>query len=96
MKEHVEFEVFGKVHGVFFRKYTHQEAKKLKLNGWCKNTEKGTVFGVIQGDKIDVEKMLKWLSKIGSPKSKIEKLVVNQRTKIGDQKTTYDDFVIEK
>ena len=27
----INFEVFGKVQGVFFRKYTQQEATKLKL-----------------------------------------------------------------
>ena len=32
------FEVFGKVQGVFFRKYTKQQAQALGVTGWCRNT----------------------------------------------------------
>uniref|UniRef100_A0A8C0JDX5 Acylphosphatase n=1 Tax=Chelonoidis abingdonii TaxID=106734 RepID=A0A8C0JDX5_CHEAB len=45
----VDYEVFGKVQGVFFRKYTQAEGKKLGLVGWVQNTEDGTVQGQIQG-----------------------------------------------
>ena len=34
----LEYEVFGKVQGVFFRKYTNEKAKSLGLRGWVKNT----------------------------------------------------------
>ena len=47
--QRLEYEVFGKVQGVFFRKYTKKEADKLKLTGWVMNTEKGTVVGVADG-----------------------------------------------
>ena len=69
----VNYEVFGKVQGVFFRKYTQSEASKLQLVGWVMNTEKGTVTGQIQGKEEAVKKMKEWLKKTGSPKSKIEK-----------------------
>lgn len=46
----VDYEIFGKVQGVFFRKFTAAEATKLKLVGWVMNTEKGTVKGQIQGN----------------------------------------------
>jgi acylphosphatase len=69
----VDFEVFGKVQGVFFRKYTQQEATKLKLVGWVMNTEQGTVVGQMQGKEDSVNKMKSWLQKTGSPKSKIER-----------------------
>jgi acylphosphatase len=45
----VDYEIFGKVQGVFFRKFTAAEANKLKLVGWVMNTDKGTVKGQIQG-----------------------------------------------
>ena len=48
--QRLEYEVFGKVQGVFFRKYTKKEADKLKLTGWVMNTEKGTVVGVADGE----------------------------------------------
>ena len=45
----LNFEIHGKVQGVFFRKYTHAQAKKLHLVGWVKNTSHGTVVGVAEG-----------------------------------------------
>ena len=34
----VQFEVFGRVQGVFFRKFTNEKALSLGLRGWVKNT----------------------------------------------------------
>lgn len=55
----VDFEVVGRVQGVFFRAYTKDKADSLGLKGWVRNTELGTVKGVIQGseDKIDEMKV---------------------------------------
>ncbi|XP_047248834.1 acylphosphatase-1 [Girardinichthys multiradiatus] len=69
----VDYEVFGKVQGVFFRKYTQAEGKKLGLVGWVQNTEAGTVQGQLQGPRSKVEKMQEWLKSTGSPKSCIAK-----------------------
>uniref|UniRef100_A0A8C9TNC9 Acylphosphatase n=1 Tax=Scleropages formosus TaxID=113540 RepID=A0A8C9TNC9_SCLFO len=50
----VDFEVFGNVQGVCFRMYTEDQAKKLGVSGWVKNTRQGTVVGQVQGptDKV--------------------------------------------
>ncbi|XP_023698519.2 acylphosphatase-2-like [Paramormyrops kingsleyae] len=69
----VDYEVFGEVQGVFFRKYTEQEGKRLQLVGWVRNTNRDTVEGQIQGPKETVEKMKDWLRNIGSPMSRIDK-----------------------
>nr|CAH7720906.1 unnamed protein product [Callosobruchus chinensis] len=53
----VNFEVFGRVQGVFFRKYTEKEANKLGLKGWCMNTSQGTVKGIIEGTPSKVDEM---------------------------------------
>ncbi|XP_073069364.1 acylphosphatase-2 isoform X5 [Manis javanica] len=45
----VDYEVFGRVQGVCFRMYTEDEAKKIGVVGWVKNTSKGTVTGQVQG-----------------------------------------------
>jgi acylphosphatase len=70
----VDFKVFGKVQGVFFRKYTHQEAAKLKLVGWCRNDDDGTVVGQAQGGAAQLNTFKKWLQNTGSPKSKVERV----------------------
>ena len=64
--QRLEYEVFGKVQGVFFRKYTKKEADKLKLTGWVMNTEKGTVVGVADGEG------LKYLLIFSKPQAKAD------------------------
>ena len=68
-----DFEIFGTVQGVFFRKYTQQQATKLNLVGWVRNAASGTVQGHMEGRKEDINKMKNWLRTTGSPKSKITK-----------------------
>lgn len=68
-----DFEVFGKVQGVYFRKHTQRKATELGLKGWVMNTAQGTVIGQLQGPQRGIDDMKIWLQKIGSPKSKIEK-----------------------
>lgn len=68
-----DFEVFGKVQGVYFRKHTQKKATNLGLKGWVMNTAQGTVIGQLQGATGAIEDMKIWLQRIGSPKSRIEK-----------------------
>lgn len=68
-----DFEVFGKVQGVYFRKHTQKKASDLGLKGWVMNTAQGTVIGQLQGPQTAIDDMKTWLQKVGSPKSKIEK-----------------------
>ncbi|AWP14647.1 putative acylphosphatase-2-like [Scophthalmus maximus] len=51
--------------------YTEQEGLRLGLVGWVKNTRGGTVVGQVQGPAAAVEQMKVWLSKEGSPSSRI-------------------------
>ncbi|CAG5866363.1 unnamed protein product [Menidia menidia] len=69
----VDYEIFGRVQGVFFRKYTQAEGKKLGLVGWVQNTRDGTVIGQLQGPHSKVTEMQEWLKSTGSPKSHITK-----------------------
>lgn len=78
----IDYKVFGKVQGVFFRKYTQQEATKLKLVGWVMNTEEGTVIGQMQGKEDAIKKMKDWLKTKGSPKSRIDKTEFNSEKEI--------------
>ncbi|NXY85288.1 ACYP2 protein, partial [Alcedo cyanopectus] len=65
----VDYEVFGRVQG----KYTEEEARKLGVVGWVKNTSQGTVTGQVQGPEDKVNAMKSWLSKVGSPSSRIDR-----------------------
>lgn len=90
----VDYEIFGKVQGVFFRKYTQAEGKKLGLVGWVQNTDQGTVQGQLQGPVSKVRLMQEWLETKGSPKSHIDR--ANFRNEKVILKLDYSDFQIVK
>ncbi|XP_041609395.1 acylphosphatase-1-like [Vulpes lagopus] len=90
----VDYEIFGKVQGVFFRKYTQTEGKKLGLVGWVQNTDQGTVQGQLQGPISKVRLMQEWLETKGSPKSHIDR--ANFRNEKVILKLDYSDFQIVK
>uniref|UniRef100_A0A2K5VS85 acylphosphatase n=1 Tax=Macaca fascicularis TaxID=9541 RepID=A0A2K5VS85_MACFA len=73
-------------------RYTEDEARKIGVVGWVKNTSKGTVTGQVQGPEDKVNSMKSWLSKIGSPSSRID------RTNFSNEKTIskleYSNFSI--
>ncbi|KAL6633176.1 Acylphosphatase-domain-containing protein [Neocallimastix sp. 'constans'] len=86
----VKFEVFGKVQGVFFRKYTKLEGEKLGLRGWCMNTTRGTVQGLATGKESQIEKFKEFLQYTGSPKSIID----HAEFSISDKEADETGFVI--
>ncbi|NWR56507.1 ACYP2 protein, partial [Bucorvus abyssinicus] len=73
----VDYEVFGRVQGeeelCAAGCYTEEEARKLGVVGWVKNTHQGTVTGQVQGPEDKVNAMKSWLSKVGSPSSRIDR-----------------------
>eukprot|EP01116_Phalansterium_solitarium_P003760 TRINITY_DN14581_c0_g1_i1.p2 TRINITY_DN14581_c0_g1~~TRINITY_DN14581_c0_g1_i1.p2 ORF type:complete len:105 (+),score=14.75 TRINITY_DN14581_c0_g1_i1:154-468(+) len=81
------FKVIGKVQGVFFRKYTHRKASQLGLAGWVCNCGDGSVAGVAEGPKADLEIFKKFLCEEGSPNSKIERCeITNYAKRTGPQR----------
>ncbi|KAK3737900.1 hypothetical protein RRG08_028525 [Elysia crispata] len=88
----VSFEVFGKVQGVFFRKHTQAQAKKLGLSGWVQNTPSGSVVGCVEGSEDKVKLMKRWLEETGSPESRIEKCVFSQEKTV--DKAAFSTFEI--
>ncbi|CAJ1066892.1 acylphosphatase-2-like isoform X1 [Xyrichtys novacula] len=75
----VDFEIFGHVQGLY---YTEKEGLQLGLVGWVKNTYSGTVVGQVQGPADKVEEMKFWLSKQGSPSSRITRAVFSNERSI--------------
>ncbi|ETN61118.1 acylphosphatase [Anopheles darlingi] len=89
-----DFEVFGIVQGVFFRKHTQKYASSLGVRGWCKNTADGTVKGQIEGEEKAFNEMKHWLQTKGSPSSRIDKAVFNVPKEL--TAFTYNDFSIRR
>jgi len=90
----LDYEVFGKVQGVFFRKYTEKQAKALGLRGWIINTREKTVKGQLEGDNESISRMKEWLRKEGSPSSRIERAVFKNEKEISAY--TMENFSIRK
>ncbi|KAF0303179.1 Acylphosphatase-1 [Amphibalanus amphitrite] len=88
----VEFEVFGRVQGVFFRKYTQRTARDLGLVGWCLNTRHDTVQGHVQGPADAVARMKRWLSEKGSPQSKIDRCEFHNEHNVAE--LAYKEFAV--
>ncbi|XP_026141040.1 acylphosphatase-1 [Carassius auratus] len=90
----VDYEVFGRVQGVFFRKYTQSEGKRLGLVGWVQNTDVGTVRGQLQGPVSKVQQMQQWLQTSGSPQSRIAKAEFTNERPIN--KLDFKDFRVAR
>lgn len=80
-KNHCSVTVKGKVQGVWFRKYTLEKASALGLAGTVENLPNGDVYVELEGEPNELEAMISWL-KVGSPKSKVEEVLV----KVGNLK----------
>ncbi|XP_055638285.1 acylphosphatase-1-like [Toxorhynchites rutilus septentrionalis] len=89
-----DFEIFGTVQGVFFRKYTQKQATSLGLRGWCMNTHAGTVKGQMEGEEKPMNEMKHWLKTKGSPSSHIDKAVFGEMKEIS--KCSFNDFSIKR
>ncbi|MGI8893900.1 MAG: acylphosphatase [Bacteroidia bacterium] len=66
----IKGKIYGKVQGVFFRKYAKEKARELKLKGIVKNEPDGTVYFEAEGEQEKVEEFKEWCMK-GSPGAKV-------------------------
>lgn len=91
------YEVFGKVQGVSFRKYTARKAQELGLVGWVMNTEAGTVVGEAQGPEAKLVQLRTFLQRTGSPKSRIDRAEFREeRGGLSREQLTFKEFAIRK
>ena len=58
MKKILSTIVSGRVQGVGFRYFIYTKAKNLNVFGWVKNRPDGKVEALIEGEEVDLEKML--------------------------------------
>ena len=52
--------ISGRVQGVFFRATCQREARSLGLAGWVLNLPDGRVEAVFEGNREEVESMIRW------------------------------------
>lgn len=85
----VNIKIYGRVQGVFFRHNTKKVADRLRLRGWVKNNQDGTVDVVAEGDNKPVDKFIAWCRK-GPIGSKVENVEVKEEK----YKKEFKDFSI--
>ncbi len=67
--------VHGVVQGVFFRKSTQEEARRLGLRGWVRNRADGNrVEIVVEGDEAQVQALIGWCEAGGPPAARVEQV----------------------
>lgn len=67
--------ISGIVQGVGYRYSTFNQAKSIGLDGWVRNLNDGRVEAVFEGNKADVEAMIRWCEK-GSPAAVVKDVAV--------------------
>ncbi len=61
----------GRVQGVFFRADTVRISRENNVTGWVRNRPGGTVEAVLEGEKSDVERVIKWC-RDGPPMARVD------------------------
>ena len=52
--------IAGRVQGVFYRATMREYARAVNVNGWVKNRSDGKVEALLEGEKRDVEMLIRW------------------------------------
>ena len=81
--------VRGKVQGVYFRFNMQQVAMKNSVVGWVRNLPEGSVEALLEGNKEDVNQVVRW-SKIGPENARVDEVKMDYGQYTGE----YKDFII--
>ncbi len=87
--EEIEATISGRVQLVMFRDFAQRKARALKLGGFVKNNNDGTVIAIAQGGKMALEAFIAGLRK-GPFLSRVDSVEVRWRT----PQSAYQDFSI--
>ncbi|MDD5171729.1 MAG: acylphosphatase [Candidatus ainarchaeum sp.] len=60
MDSAIHIVISGGVQGVFFRAGAQDQARKLNLSGWVRNTPDGSVEVLAEGGRNSLEQLLDW------------------------------------
>ncbi len=77
MAERVRYRlhIYGRVQGVFFRKYAQMTAQALGLGGYVQNEPDGSVTAEVEGSLEAVQQFVQWAHR-GSPAAKVERVEI--------------------
>lgn len=70
--------ITGKVQGVYYRASAREEAERLGLSGWVRNTREGHVEAVVSGPSARLEEFIAWCRQ-GPPGARVSGVMVSER-----------------
>jgi acylphosphatase len=73
----VSLVITGRVQGVFYRRETQREARKLGLAGFVKNEPDGSVRAEAEGDEKQVGALIRWCRR-GPENARVEEVRVSE------------------
>lgn len=85
MKKAARFTIQGTVQGVFFRKFVKDQADNLKLTGFVRNLETGEVEVFVEGEQVQIERILPLLKK-GPSHAQIRNVKIEEKKWSGEFK----------
>jgi len=77
MQKHLSVSVFGRVQGVFFRKFTKEEADRLGLKGTVENRPDGSVQIEAEGPEEALNTFLIWLHS-GPEMAEVDRIEISE------------------
>jgi acylphosphatase len=77
MRKRYIIKVTGRVQGVFYRASTADKASQLKVSGFVKNEEDGSVYIEAEGEEETLRQLVEWC-KVGPSRAQVERCVVEE------------------
>jgi acylphosphatase len=82
-KIRVHLFITGKVQGVFFRQALKVMATKNHVAGWVKNLKDGRVEAVIEGEDLNVSRVVEWCH-AGPANARVDDVVIKNEKHAGE------------
>jgi acylphosphatase len=76
--------VEGRVQGVWYRQSCQRQADAHHVSGWVRNNSDGTVEAVLEGEDIDVARVLEWMRQ-GPPQALVTRVRTTAETARGER-----------
>lgn len=77
MVKHLNIKIYGRVQGIFFRYSAKLQADSLKITGFARNEDDGSLFIEAEGEEENLKTFLSWCKK-GPPLAKVERIEVTE------------------
>lgn len=81
--ETLRVRVTGVVQGVGYRAAAARQAHQLKITGWARNNDDGSVEAVLQGSPDAIDRMLEWM-RHGPPAARVAE--VGSQTELAERR----------